>query len=94
MSGSSSLATTSQTVHGFVTLAVQPSHPMPNIVIPGSRDEYFPVGARWQTTSGYLLIFRSDGDLHLFSPITRKIWSTATGSLYATRLRMQLDGNL
>nr|WP_141724508.1 S8 family serine peptidase [Desertifilum tharense] len=61
---------------------------------PGSGDLEFRRGQQWVTSTGYKFIFQNDGNLVLYSPQGKRIWSTDVIEIRADRFVVQKDGNV
>ena len=54
----------------------------------------FQPGHMFTPCRGYLLTFQTDGNLVLYNPERKAVWSSQTAGRNATQLVMQSDGNL
>ncbi|MCD8485773.1 MAG: S8 family serine peptidase, partial [Desertifilum sp.] len=61
---------------------------------PGSKDLEFRKGQQWVTSTGYKFIFQNDGNLVLYNPQGKAIWSTEITGIRADRFVVQKDGNV
>ncbi len=57
-------------------------------------DTRFKQGKEWKLCSKYRLIFQADGNLVMYDPTNKPIWSSNTHGKKGTHLAMQKDGNL